>query len=224
MAEQMLASELAFIKVETDLPDEHLALIGCGVTTGALAAMRAAPVTPGSSVAVFGCGGVGSSVIQGARIAGAVPLIAVDPVELKRQTALDLGATHIIDPTASDPVTAIKELTGGRGADIAFEAVGRNQTATWAVQAVRLGGTAVCVGIGGQPDISSVSVVAPKTVKWTLYGDADPRRDFESLVAMAEAGKLNLDAVVSRRLRMEQVNEGFDAMERGEVIRSVIVM
>ena len=223
MAELMLGHERSFVRVETDLPDEELALVGCGVATGALAAMRAAPVTPGSSVAVFGCGGVGTSVIQGARIAGAVTIIAVDSVELKRETASRLGATHTIDSTAVDPVEAVRELTEGRGVDVAFEAGGGRETATWAVEAARHGGTAVCVG-GGTPSLKNVSLFQPKTVKWTKYGDADPRRDFPMLVAMAENGMLDLTVAVSRRIRLDEVVDGFEAMERGEVIRSVIVL
>jgi S-(hydroxymethyl)glutathione dehydrogenase/alcohol dehydrogenase len=223
MAEQMIGNELSFIRVDTDLPDEYLALIGCGVTTGACAAMRAAPVTPGSSVAVFGCGGVGLSAVQGARIAGAAILIAIDPVAGKREAALALGATHAIDPGAIDPLEAIKELTAGRGSDFAFETAGRNDTATWAVQAVRRGGTAVMVG-AGQPDVSSLNPSTAKTVKWSIYGDADPRRDFPLLVSMVERGLLDLESMVSRRITLDEVNEGFEAMERGEVIRSVIVL
>lgn len=223
MAEQMLGHELSFIKVETDLPDEYLALIGCGVTTGAFAAMRAAPVTPGSSVAVFGCGGVGLSAIQGARIAGAVPLIAVDPVALKRETALKVGATHAIDPTTVDANAAIRELTGGRGADFTFETAGRNDSATAAVEAARRGGMALMIG-AGQPDVSSVNLTNSMTVKWSLYGDADPRRDFPILISMVEHGLLDLASMVSRRIKLDDVNDGFEAMERGEVIRSVIVL
>ena len=221
LAELTLASELACVKVETDLPDEQLALIGCAVTTGVCAAIRAAPVTPGSSVAVFGCGGVGMSVIQGARIAGAEPIIAVDPVPLKREMAVRLGAIESLDPAAGDPVERVRELTGGRGADITFETAGRNDTANWAVLAARRGGTTVCVG-GGQPDVPMTTLEA-KTIKWTLYGHADPRRDFPTLVSMVEHGMLDLDAMVSRRLTLDDVNEGFDAIQRGEVIRGVVV-
>ena len=222
MAELMLGHERSFVKVETDLPDEQLALIGCGVATGALAAMRAAPVTPGASVAVFGCGGVGTSAIQGARIAGAATIIAVDNVAMKRDAASRLGATHTIDPTTTDPVEAVRALTGGRGVDVALEAAGRAETATWAVDATRKGGTAVCVG-GGTPSVERVSLLQPKTVKWTLYGDTDPRRDFPMLVALADAGLLDLGSVVSRRLALDEVNAGLEALEHGEVIRSVII-
>jgi S-(hydroxymethyl)glutathione dehydrogenase/alcohol dehydrogenase len=222
LAEAMLGSEFSFVKIETDLMDEHLALIGCGVTTGVCAALNAAPVTPGSSVAVFGCGGVGISAIQGARIAGGATIIAIDPVPLKREMAMKLGATHTVDPGAVDPVERIKELTGGRGADITLETAGSNDAATWAVLAARRGGTAVCIG-GGSPDVSSLSTIDAKTVKWSLYGHADPRREFPKLVSMIEHGTLDLDSLVSRRITLDEVNDGFDAMERGEVIRSVVL-
>src|SRR3954466_12611691 len=120
-AEAMIVDERALVHVATDLPDEQLALIGCGVTTGVGAVFNTAAVTPGSSVAASGCGGVGQSVIQGARIAGAGPIIAIDPVEMKRRAAIELGATHAIDPTATDAVEEVKALTDGRGVDHAFE-------------------------------------------------------------------------------------------------------
>src|SRR5256886_8577407 len=123
-ADSMTISEAQAVKVETDLPDEQLALIGCGVTTGVGAALNTAQVTPGSTVAVIGCGGVGQSVIQGARIAGASRIIAVDPVELKRKTAEQQGATDMVDPGTGDPVAQVQALTGGRGVDYAFAVIG----------------------------------------------------------------------------------------------------
>src|SRR5881397_240994 len=121
-AEMMTVSHHSVVKVESDLPDEQLALIGCGVTTGVGAALNTAAVAPGSTVAVFGCGGVGQSVVQGARIAGAARIVAVDPVELKRTSALRLGATDALDPTEGDAVEQIRSLTGGHGVDYAFDA------------------------------------------------------------------------------------------------------
>ena len=117
---------------------------------------------------------------------------------------------------------AIRDLTEGRGVDVGIDTGGTSATATLAVEATRKGGTAVCVG-GGRPSIDGVSLLNPKTVKWTLYGDADPARDFPMLVAMADAGLLDLGSVVSRRLHLHEVMDGFEAMERGEVLRSVIV-
>src|SRR2546425_13003642 len=123
-AEVMTVDESSVVRVETDIPDAQLALIGCGVTTGVGAALNTAKVKPGSSVAVLGCGGVGQAGIQGARLAGAGRIIAIDPQELKRRTAKQLGATDTIDPSKGDPVEQVKALTGGRGADYAFEVIG----------------------------------------------------------------------------------------------------
>jgi Zn-dependent alcohol dehydrogenase len=161
--------------------------------------------------------------VQGARIAGGLPIIAVDPVPLKRETALQLGATHAVDPTAEDALERIRELTGGRGVDVALETAGRNETATAALLSTRKGGTTMCVG-GGIPDVSSMTTLEAKSVRWTLYGNADPRRDFPKLVAMAEQGLLDVEHMVSRRLTLDEVNDGFDAMERGEVIRAVVLL
>src|SRR5256712_2517841 len=127
-AETMTVDESSVVKVETDLPDAQLALIGCGVTTGVGAALNTAKVRPGSSVAILGCGGVGQAVIQGARIAGAGRIIAIDPQELKRRTATKLGATDVIDPSQGDPVEQVKALTGGRGAGYALEVIGLSET------------------------------------------------------------------------------------------------
>src|SRR6266511_4773683 len=143
----MTCAEISVVKVESDLPDEQLALIGCGVTTGVGAALNTARVQPGSIVAVIGCGGVGQAVIQGARIAGAARIIAIDPVELKRKAAEQQGATDLIDPAAGDPVSQVQALTGGRGADYAFEVIGRPETIVQAFATARRGGTAVVVGM-----------------------------------------------------------------------------
>src|SRR4051812_8376608 len=146
-AETMTVNEAQLVKVETDLPAEQLALIGCGVTTGVGAALNTAQIKPGSSVAVIGCGGVGQSVIQGARIAGAGRIFAIDPVEMKRKTAEQLGATDLIDPSQGDPVEQVKELTGRRGADYAFEVIGLPETMLQAFKTARRGGSVVIVGM-----------------------------------------------------------------------------
>src|SRR6266508_2940254 len=143
----MTCAEISLVKVETDLPDEQLALIGCGVTTGVGAALNTARVEPGSTVAVVGCGGVGQAVVQGARIAGAARIVAVDPIELKRSAALRLGATDAVDPTEGDPAEQIRALLGGRGADYAFDAAGLEQTMGPAYKTLRRGCTLVLVGI-----------------------------------------------------------------------------
>jgi S-(hydroxymethyl)glutathione dehydrogenase/alcohol dehydrogenase len=226
-ADVMTVPEAQAVKVDTDLPDEQLALIGCGVTTGVGAALNTARVEPGSTVAVIGCGGVGQAVIQGARIAGAARIIAIDPVELKRKSAEQLGATDLVDPTAGDPVAQVAELTGGRGADYAFEVIGRPETIVQAFLTARRGGTAVVVGM---PAIDS-EVTLPgfqlfygeKKLVGCVYGSAQVRRDFPRFISLAETGRLDLGAMVSRRIKLDEVNDAFRAMEAGEVIRSVIV-
>ena len=225
-AEAAVVDERALVKVETDLPDGQLALIGCGVTTGVGAALNTAQVSPGSTVAVFGCGGVGQSVVQGARIAGAARIVAVDPVELKRSAALRLGATDAVDPTEGDPAEAVRSLTDG-GADYAFDAAGLEQTMGPAYNSLRRGGTLVLVGIP-RPDQRIPwppvdQILTGKKVLGCLYGSADVRRDFPRLVELAEQGKLDLASMVSRTISLDEVNEGLEAIERGEVIRSVIV-
>lgn len=226
-ADHAIVDERALVAVQTDLPDEQLALIGCGVATGVGAALNTAAVEPGSSVAVVGCGGVGQSVIQGARIAGAARIVAIDPAALKRTTALTLGATDAVDPTAADAVEAVRALTGGRGVDFAFEVAGRPETLTSAYALTRRGGTLVMVAIQGPHATMSWApfdaVRNEKRVLGCWYGSARVQRDFPRLVALAEAGRLDLAAMVSRRFSLDEVNEGLAAIEGGEVIRGVIV-
>jgi S-(hydroxymethyl)glutathione dehydrogenase/alcohol dehydrogenase len=226
-AEASVVDERALVGLETDLPDEQLALIGCSVTTGVGAALNTARVAPGSIVAVFGCGGVGQSVVQGARIAGSARIVAVDPVALKRDAALRLGATEAVDPGDGDPAAQIAELTSGRLADFAFDAAGLEETIGRAYASVRRGGTVVLVGIPSPqarirwPAVDQI--LTGKRLLGCLYGSADVRRDFPRLVELAERGKLDLASLVSRRVALDEVNEALEAIEGGEVIRSVIV-
>ncbi|MGQ0825702.1 MAG: Zn-dependent alcohol dehydrogenase [Actinomycetota bacterium] len=225
-AEAMTCNEGSIVKVETDLPDEQLALIGCGVTTGVGAALNTAQVHPGATVAVIGCGGVGQAVIQGSRIAGASRIFAVDPVELKRKTAEQLGATDMIDPSAGDPVGQIQAATGGRGVDYAFEVIGLPETTLQAYNMIRKGGTAIMVGMTR----AEATVTIPtfdlffneKTLKGSKYGSGQVRRDFQRFIDLIETGRLDTGAMVSRTIGLDDVNESFRAMEAGEVIRSVI--
>ena len=226
-ADVMTVRESQAVKVETDLPDEQLALIGCGVTTGVGAALNTAQVEPGSTVAVIGCGGVGQAVIQGARIAGAARIIAIDPVELKRTAAEQLGATDLIDPDDGDPVAQVQELTGGRGADYAFEVIGRPETILQAFHTARRGGTAVVVGMArmdSEVTFPGFSLFYDeKRLLGCVYGSAQVRRDFPRFISLVETGRLDLGSMVSRRIKLDEVNDAFRAMEAGEVIRSVIV-
>jgi S-(hydroxymethyl)glutathione dehydrogenase / alcohol dehydrogenase len=227
-AELAIVEETSLVKVHTDLPDEQLALIGCAVTTGVGAVLNTARVKPGASVAVFGCGGVGQSAIQAARLAGAARVFAVDPVALKRDTALALGATDAVESsTDADAVDQIKALTGGRGADCAFETSGSEPALAPAFHCLRRGGTLVLVGVQGPqaatPWTPFQHFFGERRVLGCFYGSAQVKRDFPLLVALAESGRLDLGALVSRRISLDQVNDAFAAMERGEVIRSVIV-
>jgi S-(hydroxymethyl)glutathione dehydrogenase/alcohol dehydrogenase len=225
-AELMTVQQMSVVKVESDLPDEQLALIGCGVTTGVGAALNTAQVEPGSIVAVIGCGGVGQAVVQGARIAGAARIIAIDPVALKRESAVANGATHVVDPSEVDPVEAVKALSGGRGADYAFEVIGTAATVRQAVDSTRPGGTAVMVGVpklGTDVSIPAMTVLEEKKIFGCVYGGASVRRDFPRLISLVEHGKLDVGAMVTRTMHLHEVNDAIAAMQNGEVIRSVLL-
>jgi len=225
-AETMTCAESSIVKITGEVPDEQLALIGCGITTGVGAALNTARVHPGATVAVIGCGGVGQAVIQGARIAGASRIIAIDMVEMKRKTAGLLGATDFVDPSAGDPVAQVQELTGGRGVDYSFEVIGLPETTLQAYNMIRKGGTAVMVGMTraeAQLTISTFDLFFnEKTLKGCKYGSGQVRRDFQRFVDLIETGRLDTSSMVSKTIKLDEVNEAFEAMERGEVIRSVI--
>jgi S-(hydroxymethyl)glutathione dehydrogenase/alcohol dehydrogenase len=226
-ADEVACEESMLVKIETDLPSEQLALIGCGVTTGVGAALNTARVLPGATVAVIGCGGVGQSVIQGARIAGASRIFAVDPVEMKRKTAEQLGATDLIDPADGDPIEQVKAATGGRGADYAFEVIGLPETILQAYNTARRGGTVVIVGmprIEAMVTFPAIQLFSDeKKILGCMYGSAQVRRDFPRLVGLVETGRLDIGSMVSRRIRLDEIDDAFRAMQSGEVIRSVIV-
>jgi S-(hydroxymethyl)glutathione dehydrogenase/alcohol dehydrogenase len=225
-AEAMTCDQSSIVKINSDLPDEQLSLIGCGVTTGVGAALNTAEVHPGATVAVIGCGGVGQAVIQGCRIAGASRIIAVDMVEMKRKTAEQLGATDGVDPNQGDPVSQVQQLTGGRGVDYAFEVIGLPETTLQAYNMVRKGGTAVMVGMTraeAQITIPTFDLFFnEKTLKGCKYGSGQVRRDFQRFIDLIETGRLDTADMVSRTIKLDQVNDAFKAMEQGEVIRSVI--
>jgi S-(hydroxymethyl)glutathione dehydrogenase / alcohol dehydrogenase len=226
-AEFMTVSATSVVRVETDLPDSQLALIGCGVTTGVGAVLNTARVTPGAAVAVIGCGGVGQSVIQGARIAGAGLIVAIDPVPLKREAALQFGATHTIDPNLDDAVEAVQTLTEGRGADYSFEVIGLPSTMVAAHAMLRPGGAAVLVGVPSSEATVTFSArglqSGERKILGCSYGSAQVKRDFHDFVRFAEQGQLDLASMVTRTVSLHEVGEAFRAMESGEVIRSVVV-
>jgi len=226
MAEYMTVHESQAIAVQSALPDEQLALIGCGVTTGAGSALFAAGVESGASVAVIGAGGVGMSAIQGARAAGASTIIAVDPVAAKREAARVFGATHGVDPGAPDAAEQIRALTDGRGVEFALETAGRLEAMRFAYDATCRGGTTVFVGALNPKAVLELPAndlhTSAKRLIGTTYGNAQVRRDVPRLVAMAESGLLNLELMVSERFRLDEVNTALEVMGRGDVIRSVL--
>lgn len=223
-AEKMVVPENAVVKVDKDVPLNIVSLIGCGVTTGVGAAINSAKVSPGSSVAVIGAGGVGIAAIQGARIAGAAEIVAIDPVAAKHEMAKQFGATHAVKP---EDIEGVKnQVTAGAGFDYVIECVGHPATIRQCYDLARRGGTAVVVGVGRldqQIQFSAFELFyGDKTLKGSMYGGANVRVDFPKLLRLWKAGKLDLEGMISRRIKLEEVNDAFRAMKAGEVIRSVI--
>jgi S-(hydroxymethyl)glutathione dehydrogenase / alcohol dehydrogenase len=226
-AEAMVVHEASVVPVRTDLPDSELALLGCGVTTGLGAALNTAAVTPGSSVAVIGCGGVGQAVIQGARIAGAAVIIAIDPVPARREAAARAGATHAVDPAAASPVEQVRALTEGRGADYAFEVVGRPELMVQAFDMARTAGTVTLVGMPALTDTLTLpaiqAVFSGKRLAGSVVGGAQILRDFPRFIRLAEAGLLDLGSMISHRIKLEQINDGLALLTHSQGTRTVIL-
>lgn len=223
-AEYMLIHEQALVKIDKEMPLDKASLIGCGVTTGLGAVFRTAKVEPGSTVAVIGCGGIGLSAIQGARIAGANKVIAVDMVGSKLELAQALGATHVVNASEGDPVEAVKDLTGG-GVHNSFEAVGLKATAEQSFQMLRSGGQATVIGmipVGTTVELHGVELLSEKTLTGSNMGSNQFRTDMPRFVDMYLDGRLKLDEMVSKTIKLEDINEGFAEMKTGAVARSVI--
>jgi alcohol dehydrogenase len=221
-----VVAQESLIRIDPDIPLEKAALFGCAVITGVGAVVHTARVSPGSSVAIFGLGGVGLSAVMGAQLVGAYPIIAVDILPAKLELARHLGATHTINAAEADPVQAIHEHTRG-GVDYALEAVGSERVLRQAYEATRQGGTTVAVGLP-HPErllqIPAVGIVAgERTIKGSYMGSASPRRDLPWLLGLYRAGKLPVELLVSRKVHLEQLNEAFDALASGEVVRQVLV-
>ena len=224
-AEKMLVHERACVKVRDDMPLDRAALIGCAVMTGFGAVTNTARVPVGSSVVVIGCGGIGLSAINGAAIAGAGKIVAIDVSPAKLETALTFGATDTIDASTGDPVRAVRQLTRG-GCDYAFEAVGMKATAEQAYDMVRYGGTAVVIGMvpqGQKLEIDAEALLMEKTLTGSNMGSNRFREDMPQLVEFYLDDKLHLDALVTQRVALDDINDAFAAMRSGEVARSVIV-
>ena len=224
-AEWMLVHENALVKITNDISLDRAALIGCGVTTGMGAVLNTARIEPGSRVAVFGCGGVGLAAIQGARIAGARQIIAIDQFESKLAMAKRLGATDSVDASHSDAVEAIKELSGG-GVDYAFEAVGVKKLAEQCFECIKPGGTATIIGmipVGQKVELDGPKFLTERKIQGSNMGSNRFRIDMPRYIDYYLQGRLNLDDMISRRGKLEDVNEAFRAMKAGEVARTVLM-
>ena len=223
-AEQMLVHENAIVKIRDDMPLDRAALIGCGVMTGFGAAVNTAKVRPGETVAVIGCGGVGMAAVNGAYIAGAGRIIAVDTNPAKLQAATKLGATDLVNPTAGDPVERIMEMTNG-GVHHAIECIGLKTTAEQSFQMLAFGGTATIVGMvpfGEKIELHAADLLRERKVQGSSMGSNRFRVDMPRLIELYLQGRLHLDDWISQRIRLQQINEGFEAMKAGKVIRSII--
>ena len=225
-AEKTLVAAGQCTKVDEDADAAAVGLLGCGVMAGIGAAINTGEVQRGESVAVIGCGGVGIAAIAGAKLAGATTIIAVDIDENKIEMAKSLGATHGVNSRTTDPVEAIRELTGGNGADLVIDAVGRPETYKQAFYARDLAGRVVLVGVPTpemQLELPLLDVFGRGgSLKSSWYGDCLPSRDFPMLVAHYKQGNLDLDAFVTERITIDQVEEAFEKMHEGKVLRSVV--
>lgn len=219
--------EKALLKIPGDLPLDRAALFGCAVITGVGAVVNAARVAPGSSVAVFGAGGIGLNAIQGAVLAGASMIVAVDIVPRKLEYAREFGATHAVDASSDDPVGRIRALTGGRGVDYAFEAIGVPRVMRQAYDVLAKRGTAVIVGVTPMTAEVAVPVMSlvfeERVLTGSVYGSSRPRTDIPKLIDLYRAGRLKLDQLLTRTYPFEEINAAYEALERGEVARSVVV-
>jgi len=224
-AEYCIVPAQSAVVVPKEIPFDRACLIGCGVMTGVGAATSVARLRDGEVALVIGCGAVGLSAVQGARLAGAAAIIAVDLDDKKLDLARRLGATHTVNAGREDAVAAAKSLTRGRGADCVLEAAGNERAFRLSAEAVRPGGRIVWLGkvnVDREVAFRWGSLMGEKQIVRSSYGGARPERDFPRLAAAYLEGKLMLDELVSRRIRLEEINEGFAALKRGEVIRAVI--
>ena len=226
-SESSIIPEISCVKIPDDVPLNVAALIGCGVLTGVGAALNTANIRKGDTVAVIGCGGVGLNVIQGARIAGAERIIAIDMNDHKLEMTKQFGATDTVNPSNGDPVSQVMGMTEERGADVAFEVIGLQPTIEQAINMARRGGEAVIVGVPRLDVILNLMAAfqlmyTAKTIKGCWYGSANVDRDVPKLLDLYKKGDLKLDELISRTIKLDEVNEAFEAMKTGEVARSVI--
>ena len=225
-AEEAVVSANGAVKVPADTPFDVAAVLGCSVQTGVGAVLNTAKVPAGATVLVVGLGGVGVSIVQGARIAGATRIIAVDPVAERRTAAERFGVTDAIDPTTTDVASACLELTGGIGVDYAFEAVGRGALVESCIAATRPGGTTVMVGVPRMEDQLSIHAIlfglSEKKLLGCFLGSSNPHRDFPRLLELWRAGRLDLEGMITARRPLDEVADAFDDMKKGIGLRTVL--
>ena len=223
-AEQMLVHENAMVKIDPDIPLDRAALVGCGVMTGVGAVFNAAKVEPGATVAVIGCGGVGLSAVNGAALAGAERIIAIDTVPSKLEVARELGATDTLNASNADPVKAVRDITGG-GVHYSFEALGTKTTAEQAFGMLRPGGTATIIGmipLGVKIELHGYDFLRDRKLQGTSMGGNRFRVDMPRLLSLWRQGRLKLDHLISGKLKLDQINEGFAALKSGTPVRQLI--
>ncbi|MFC8126392.1 Zn-dependent alcohol dehydrogenase [Streptomyces sp. NPDC057302] len=222
--EEVVVDAGCAVPIPDDVPFDIAALIGCGVTTGLGAAINTADVKAGSSVAVIGCGGVGISAIQGARLKGAAQIIAVDPVASRREAALRFGATEAVAPDALED--AKQRITGGEGFDYVFEVVGKSATARTAYETTRRGGTLVIVGAGAMDDNLQLNMFElffdEKKILPSMYGGGDVLQSYERAIALWRAGRIDLESLITHRVPLSEINEALDQMRTGVALRTCI--
>ncbi|MEO6889413.1 MAG: Zn-dependent alcohol dehydrogenase [Ktedonobacteraceae bacterium] len=226
-SEYTVVSEMSLVKIMPHYPLNKAVLVSCGVPTGIGSVIHRAKVVPGSTVMVIGCGGIGSNIVQGAALAGARMIIAVDTNDFKLEKAKEFGATHTINSSREDPVTVSAELTWGVGVDYAFEAIATPETIAQAFNATAKNGTIVVAGLSpftaqAIPISPLMLVLYQKTLMGTMFGDSQPRIDIPNMLALYQAGKIKLDELITRTYTLDQVNEAYDDLIAGRNIRGVI--
>jgi Zn-dependent alcohol dehydrogenase len=226
-AEQVLTPASGAVKIPDDVPLDVVCVIGCAVQTGVGAVLNTAAVEEGATVLVMGLGGIGLSMVQGARLAGAARIICSDPIAARRQVAAELGATDLIDPTADDLSARVMEITGGIGADYAFDAVGRASLVEAGIWATRAGGTTVCVGAGPLEEPVTITpaalfTMAEKKLLGCALGSCNSLREIPRFISLWRAGRLDLEKLITARLPLADINDALAAMRAGEGIRTVM--
>lgn len=224
-AEKVVVHERSAVKVREDAPLDVVCPLGCGVSTGLGMSINTAGIRPGDSIAIFGCGGVGLSAVMGAKLAGAGTIIAIDTLDNKLQKAKELGADHVVNASqVEDPPAKVSELTGG-GADYAVECIGKVDVMLQVVGSVRIGGTCILAGMAPLADTLSIApfhFLLGKTVTGSTQGDVIPSIDIPKYIDLFMAGKLPIDKLITKSYKLEQINEAFEALEKGEAIKSII--